>query len=221
MSTAPSSPKMPPPRRRDEKPTIIKKYANRRLYDTGRSSYVTLEDLCEMVKEGRDFIVHDAKTNEDLTHAVLTQIIVEQEGGSSQHLLPIPFLRQLIAFYGDKLQTVVPDYLEQSFGVFTQNQQQFRDQLGKSLGDLMRDPVTAMAELHRQNLEMIQNAMYAWAAPFAAPATAARTEQSAAGPSDVEPVNTEPAGESVQALQKKVADLQAELDRRAGSTPQT
>src|SRR6185436_20194619 len=101
-------------KKRDDKPTVIKKYANRRLYDTGRSSYVTLEDLCQMVKEGRDFVVYDAKTNEDLTHAVLTQIIVEQEGRGGQNLLPIPFLRQLIGFYGDNLQSLVPNYLEQS-----------------------------------------------------------------------------------------------------------
>jgi polyhydroxyalkanoate synthesis repressor PhaR len=96
----------------DKQPVAIKKYANRRLYHTGTSSYVTLQDLAEMVKKGEDFVVFDAKTNEDITRSVLTQIIFEQEGKDGQNLLPITFLRQLIRFYGDSMQTLVPSFLE-------------------------------------------------------------------------------------------------------------
>lgn len=97
---------------KDPEPTIIKKYANRRLYNTGTSTYVTLEDLGDMVKRGEDFVVQDAKTGEDITRSVLTQIIVEEEGKGGQNLLPITFLRQLIRFYGDSLQYLVPTYLD-------------------------------------------------------------------------------------------------------------
>ena len=150
-------------KKKDKSPTVIKKYANRRLYDTGRSSYVTLEDLCIMVKEGHDFVVYDAKSGEDLTRQVLTQIIVDQES-NGESLLPIPFLRQLIGLYGDNMESLVPNYLEQTIGVFTKNQEQFREQMGKSLG--MMKPGT-MEELGRKNMAMFETAMRAWT-PFAA-----------------------------------------------------
>lgn len=104
-----------------DKPTVIKKYANRRLYDTGRSSYVTLDDLCQMIKEGYDFVVYDAKSGEDLTRSVMTQIIVEQESKGETNLLPTNFLKQLIGFYGDNMGQLVPNYLEQAFDDFTKN----------------------------------------------------------------------------------------------------
>ena len=110
---------------RGNQPVIIKKYANRRLYNTDTSTYVTLEDLADMVKSERDFVVFDAKTGEDLTHAVLTQIIVEQESRGT-NLLPIPFLRQLIRFYGDSMQKLVPSYLEFSLDSLTKQQEQYR-----------------------------------------------------------------------------------------------
>jgi polyhydroxyalkanoate synthesis repressor PhaR len=141
---------------RDEKPTVIKKYANRRLYDTGRSSYVTLDDLCTMVKEGRDFVVYDAKTGDDLTRSVLTQIIVDQEGKEGQNLLPISFLRQLIGFYGNSMQSLVPNYLEQTLEAFTKNQEQFQEMF----------QVKSLEDLGRQNMKMFENAMKAWSAPF-------------------------------------------------------
>lgn len=141
---------------RSDKPTVIKKYANRRLYDTGRSSYVTLDDLCIMVKEGRDFVVYDAKSGEDLTRQVLTQIIVEQEGKEGQNLLPIAFLRQLIGFYGDNVQSLVPNYLEQSLENFTQHQERFREMFS----------VSAFEDIHRQNMSMFENAMRAAWGPF-------------------------------------------------------
>src|SRR3954466_12084685 len=106
----------------DKKPTVIKKYANRRLYHTGTSTYVTLEDLAGMVKRGEDFVVTDAKTGEDITRSVLGQIIFEQEGRGGQPLLGISFLRQLIRFYGDQVQTLLPTYLESSIAAFTRNQ---------------------------------------------------------------------------------------------------
>jgi polyhydroxyalkanoate synthesis repressor PhaR len=107
-------------------PTIIKKYANRRLYNTATSAYITLERLADMVKQNIDFVVQDAKTSEDITRSVLTQIIFEQEGKSGQSLLPISFLRQLIGFYGDNLQTLLSRYLEVTMGNFTQQQDQLR-----------------------------------------------------------------------------------------------
>src|ERR1700676_3722598 len=111
-------------------PVVIKKYANRRLYNTSTSSYVTLDDLCQMVKGGREFLVYDAKSGDDITRAVLTQIIVEEEQ-KGQNLLPISFLRQLIGLYGDNMQWLVPRYLEHAMTTFAHNQ----DQMRKSLQD--------------------------------------------------------------------------------------
>lgn len=142
-----------------DKPIVIKKYANRRLYDTGRSSYVTLDDLCQMVKEGYDFVVYDAKSGEDLTRSVLTQIIVEQEGKAEagQNLLPTNFLRQLIGYYGDNMSPLVPNYLEQTLNTFTQNQDQFREQLNKTFGGMF--PMNTFEELSKQNMAIFENAM--------------------------------------------------------------
>ena len=123
-------------------PVVIKKYANRRLYNTGTSTYVTLEDLAEMVKKGEEFTVQDAKTGDDITHPVLTQIIFELENKDGQNMLPIPFLRQLISFYGDQMQMVVPSFLEQSMIAFAKEQERFREQMksaiGKSPMDMMK-----------------------------------------------------------------------------------
>src|SRR5215208_3144355 len=118
----------------DKQPTVIKKYANRRLYHTGTSTYVTLEDLAVMVKKGEDFVVYDAKTGEEITRSVLTQIIFEQEGKEGQNLLPINFLRQLIRFYGDSMQLLVPRFLEASIESLTREQGKFRSQLAQAFG---------------------------------------------------------------------------------------
>src|SRR6266567_3505349 len=118
---------------KSDQPTTIKKYANRRLYNTGTSTYVTLEDLAAMVKEGEDFLVYDAKTGDDITRSVLAQIIFEQENKAGQNLLPTTFLRQLIRFYGDSMQMVVPKYLEQAIASLTQEQEKFRKQIATSL----------------------------------------------------------------------------------------
>lgn len=146
-----------------DEPTVIKKYANRRLYDTGRSSYVTLDDLCEMVQEGHDFVVIDAKSGEDLTRGVLTQIIADQEA-SDETLLPTSFLRTLIGFYGNNAQDMLPKYLEQTMKVFAQNQEQMQEKFSKSFGSMPKMdgmfPQNAnMEELARKNMEMFERAM--------------------------------------------------------------
>jgi polyhydroxyalkanoate synthesis repressor PhaR len=138
------------------KTITIKKYANRRLYNTETSSYVTLDNLSEMVKEGKEFTVHDAKTGEDITRQVLTHIIVEEES-KGQNLLPISFLRHLISFYGDSLQAVVPNYLEHSMGSFARNQEQMRDYLDSTFGGL--NPFGQIEEISKQNMAMFENAM--------------------------------------------------------------
>jgi polyhydroxyalkanoate synthesis repressor PhaR len=137
------------------KPVVVKKYANRRLYNTATSSYVTLEDLAKMIKEGGDFIVHDAKTNEDITRSVLTQIIVEQEQ-KGQNLLPISFLRQLISFYGDSMQFLVPGYLEQAMVSFARNQDQMRDTLRATFGLF---PFGQFEEMSKQNIALYEQAL--------------------------------------------------------------
>ncbi|MCB1579417.1 MAG: polyhydroxyalkanoate synthesis repressor PhaR [Rhodospirillales bacterium] len=149
-----------------DNPTVIKKYANRRLYDTGRSSYVTLDDLCEMVKDGIDFVVYDAKSGTDITRSVLTQIIVEQES-KGENLLPTGFLKNLIGFYGDNIQSIVPNYLEQTLDTFVKNQEQVREQINKSFEGInpiqnMFPPIPGSAdfeEMSRKNMEMFENTM--------------------------------------------------------------
>ena len=135
----------------DSEPVIIKKYANRRLYNTETSSYITLELLSQMTREGREFLVVDAKTNEDITHNVLTQIIMDTET-RGETLLPVPFLRQLIGMYGDKMQSMVPQYLEASMAAFRKNQQDVRAAFEGALG------ANPLAELTRRNMEMFQQA---------------------------------------------------------------
>jgi polyhydroxyalkanoate synthesis repressor PhaR len=137
------------------KPVVVKKYANRRLYNTATSSYVTLEDLANMIKDGGDFIVHDAKTNEDITRSVLTQIIVEQEQ-KGQNLLPISFLRQLIGFYGDSMQFLVPGYLEQAMTSFARNQDQMRDTLRATFGIF---PFGQFEQMGKQNMALFEQAL--------------------------------------------------------------
>jgi len=143
----------------------VKKYANRRLYNTATSSYVTLDDLSRMVKEGIEFVVHDAKSGDDITRSVLTQIIVEEESKGGQNLLPIGFLRQLIGFYGDNLQAIVPRYLEASLQMFSRNQEQFRDSIKAAFGGFF--PFGGqLEELSKQNMQLFQKAMSQMWAPF-------------------------------------------------------
>ena len=140
----------------DKAPTLIKKYANRRLYHMGTSTYVTLEDLGTMVRAGEDFQVTDAKTGEDITRSVLTQIIFEQEGKEGQNLLPVTFLRQLIRFYGDSLQSLVPRYLEFSMNKLTHDQQKLRDQVSQTFGPMA---FQALEEQVRANMAFFSETM--------------------------------------------------------------
>src|SRR6476619_2022913 len=174
------------PMAKSDQPTTIKKYANRRLYNTGTSTYVTLEDLAAMVKEGEDFLVYDAKTGDDITRSVLAQIIFEQENKAGQNLLPTTFLRQLIRFYGDSMQMVVPKYLEQAIASLTQEQEKFRKQIATSLSGT---PFAPLEEQVRRNMELFQQtfSMFKPFAPGAGrPAGSAEPapEQPAAAPQD-------------------------------------
>jgi len=146
-------------------PIIIKKYANRRLYNTQSSSYVTLDHLCEMVKEGVEFEVRDARSGEDITRQVLAQIIFEEENKGGQHLLPIQFLRQLIRFYGDSLQAFVPSYLELSMESFTKNQQEMREKFQEAFG--AKFGLKDFEKMTRQNVEMFERTMRMFS-PFGA-----------------------------------------------------
>jgi polyhydroxyalkanoate synthesis repressor PhaR len=137
------------------KPVVVKKYANRRLYNTATSSYVTLDDLAKLIKKGGDFVAHDAKTGEDITRSVLTQIIVEQEQ-KGQNLLPISFLRQLISFYGDSVQFLVPGYLEQAMVAFNRNQEQMRKSLQATFGIF---PFGQFEEMGKQNMALFERAL--------------------------------------------------------------
>jgi polyhydroxyalkanoate synthesis repressor PhaR len=147
-----------------KKPVVVKKYANRRLYNTASSSYVTLDDLAKLIKEGGDFVAHDAKTGEDLTRSVLTQIIVEQEQKGGQNLLPISFLRQLIGFYGDSMQFLVPGYLEQAMVAFARNQEQMRKSLEATFGIF---PFGQFEEMGKRNMALFERTLK-MLAPYAA-----------------------------------------------------
>lgn len=186
----------------------IKKYANRRLYNTATSSYVTLDHLCQMVKDGQDFVVYDAKTGEDITRTVLTQIIVEEEQKSGHNLLPIGFLRQLISFYGNNLQWLVPRYLDASMQNFTSNQDQFRGYMQGAFGNLF--PFGRLEELGKQNLAMFERAMQMWT-PFAG----RPDEQGGSGtapPPASPPPPPPPVNESMRELEARLDALQNQLN---------
>lgn len=157
--------KVPPSDRKEA--VVIKKYANRRLYNTETSTYVTLEDLAAMVRSDRDFVVYDAKSGDDLTHAVLTQIIVEQESREGgQTLLPTPFLRQLIRFYDDQIGRMVPSYLQFSLENLVKEQEKFRAQFASAFGNPAA-AFDAYQEQARKNLAMFEQALSMWTTPFA------------------------------------------------------
>ena len=191
-------------------PTAIKKYANRRLYHTGTSSYVTLEDLARMVKAGEEFTVTDAKTGEDITRAVLGQIIFEQEG-RGQHLLPIAFLRQLIGFYGNSMQTVLPSYLESALASFARNQDQLREQMTRAMHG---DALGLIEEQTRRNMELFSEAMRMWA-PFAAAGNTAApgAAAGAAAPGGAEETGKAAAEqEEIEALRRQLGEMQKTID---------
>jgi polyhydroxyalkanoate synthesis repressor PhaR len=191
-------------------PVTIKKYANRRLYNTATSSYVTLDHLAGMVKEGQEFLVYDAKTGEDITRSVLTQIIFEEEG-KGQNLLPIRFLRQLIRFYGDSLQAVVPNYLEMSMESFSRNQEQYR----KYLTDAFGEPFRQLEEMGRQNVAMFQQAMSMFT-PFSGQGGPEAGE--AAEPRKAEPPDDSAASRGeLQRLRQQVEDMQRRIEQIASN----
>ena len=186
---------------------VIKKYANRRLYNTQSSSYVTLEHLADMVKKGVDFVVYDAKTNDDITRSVLTQIIFEEES-QGQSLLPIQFLRQLISFYGNSVQAFLPSYLELSLATFAQQQERMRSQLA-SFGQT--GGMNAYDEQIRQNLALFDRAMkmfspFAYAKPEEPPAPAPPPAAKPAEPTS---------DEALTELKKQMAEMQAQIERLA------
>ncbi|MGO8953777.1 MAG: polyhydroxyalkanoate synthesis repressor PhaR [Rhodomicrobium sp.] len=193
------------------KPVIIKKYANRRLYNTETSSYVTLEDLGEMVRSERDFLVYDAKSGEDLTHSVLTQIIVEEEGKSGSNLLPIGFLRQLIRFYGHSIEQIVPKYLEFSLESLTREQEKYRKQFTDTFGAAAFE---AMQEQARQNMALFERA-FAMFAPFGKPEDINAKEEAPAEPKP-EPVSAATSAEIAE-LKAQLTSVQDQLERLSKS----
>ncbi len=191
---------------KSDQPTTIKKYANRRLYNTGTSTYVTLEDLASMVKQGEDFLVYDAKTGDDITRSVLAQIIFEQENKAGQNLLPTTFLRQLIRFYGDSMQMVVPKYLEQSIDTLTREQEKFRKQVTSAFA---ATPFAPLEDIVRRNMELFEQT-FSMFKPFV---PTART------PSAQPEIDKAPAPEpaedpdSIDDLRKQMRDMQERLER--------
>ena len=190
----------------DDDVIVIKKYTNRRLYNTATSSYVTLEHLCEMVKQSKEFVVRDAKTGEDITRSVLTQIIFEEEG-KGQNLLPINFLRQLIRFYGDSLQSYIPSYLEMSMNSFSREQEKLRNRLVGALGG--RERLGQFEDQIRQNLEVFDNAMKMFS-PFGR----GSAEREAKAPSKSEKSAEKDGGREndLEELKRQIALMQAQLE---------
>ena len=186
--------------------TVIKKYANRRLYNTATSTYVTLDDLSAMVKAGQDFLVYDAKTGEDITRSVLTQIIFEEENkGGAQTLLPVNFLRQLIKFYGDQMQGVVPGYLEFSLDNLMKDQDKIRKQVMDAVG--VGDSFKGMEEQAKRNMAMFNDAMkvfnpFASMMPGVGPSAAAQPQSSSLKKDDLQSLK-----EQLAAMQTKLDDL--------------
>jgi polyhydroxyalkanoate synthesis repressor PhaR len=194
---------------KSDTPITIKKYANRRLYNTGTSTYVTLEDLATMVKEGEDFLVYDAKTGDDITRSVLAQIIFEQENKAGQNLLPTTFLRQLIRFYGDSMQMVVPKYLEASIDTLTREQEKFRQQLTTAFGV----PFAPLEEQVRRNMELFERT-FSMFKPFGITALRKDAPATGAAPGGEEPpVTPAPEGGDIDELRRQMKDMQDRLDR--------
>lgn len=189
-------------------PTAIKKYANRRLYHTGTSTYVTLEDLAQMIQKGEDFLVQDARTGEDITRAVLTQIIVEQEAKGT-NLLPIAFLRQLIRFYGDSLQAVVPSYLDASMQQFASQQHTFRDQMTNAFAP--GAAFQAMQDSARRNMAVFEEAMRMFT-PFVATGAAGGKPPEAAPAA----AGSSPPSAEVEALRRELGEMQRRVEALAG-----
>ncbi|MEJ0062139.1 MAG: polyhydroxyalkanoate synthesis repressor PhaR [Alphaproteobacteria bacterium] len=186
-----------PEKHTEKKPNVtIKKYANRRLYNTATSSYVTLDHLSQMVKDGIDFNVYDAKSGEDLTRGVLTQIIVEEENKDGQNLLPVNFLRQLIGFYGNNMQWLVPKYLDFSMQSLSQNQERFREYMQNAFGGVF--PFGTLEEIGKQNMAMFERTMHIFS-PFGE------------GAKQAQQMMQQSAEQQMQALQTQLVTLQKQL----------
>jgi polyhydroxyalkanoate synthesis repressor PhaR len=205
-----------------DEPIIIKKYANRRLYDTTASAYVTLEHLSALVRDGKNFKVQDAKSGEDLTRTVLAQIIFEQEN-RPEGVLPVSFLRQLIQFYGDNFQSMLPAYLELSMKSFSQQQEKWREYMHSALGS--EEKAKAFDEQVRKNMSMFEETMRFFT-PFTpnvppTPGTGAKPGDAADG--DVKPAAPPSGADAILAMQKQMADMQRQLAALAwgGRDPNT
>ena len=186
-------------------PIVIKKYANRRLYNTATSNYVTLDHLCQMVKDGTDFVVRDAKTGEDITRSVLAQIIFEEEN-KGQILLPLPFLRKLISYYGHNLEALVPKYLEASLELFQRNQ----DRMQRQFAEAFDQPLKQFEELGRQNLAMFERAMAVFN-PFTGSPGNDRKEPRADGERKESP-KAPPREGDLDALKRQLDEMRERLD---------
>ena len=197
-------------------PVVVKKYANRRLYNTESSSYITLDNLAEMVRAGRDFVVYDARSGEDITRGVLTQIIVEEES-KGRALLPTNFLRQLIGFYGDSLQGMVPRFLEQSLASFGRQQEQMRQAMSETVGKLFPFDVE---EMGRQNMAMVERAMTLFTPFYPAPGQVAGQGAEGGAPAPGGAAGPAAMREEIASLQAEVARLQRELAQRPAEPPQ-
>ncbi|WIM11357.1 polyhydroxyalkanoate synthesis repressor PhaR [Enhydrobacter sp.] len=192
-------------------PVVIKKYANRRLYNTATSAYVTLDHLSQMVKDKTDFVVYDAKTGDDITRSVLTQIIFEEESKGGQTLLPISFLRQLISFYGDSLQGVVPQYLEMSMTQFARNQEQMRRYLQNAFGF---NPFQQFESMGKQNMAMFEQAMRMFNPFGAGQSPSTGTPPHTNGSAESKPASSTTAAdkdEAIDDLKRKLNELQSQL----------
>jgi len=188
----------------EKDPIVIKKYANRRLYNTATSSYVTLDHLSKMVKEGNDFVVYDAKSDEDITRSVLTQIIFEEEA-KGQNLLPINFLRQLIRYYGDSLQTVIPDYLDMSMQSFSNNQDKMRDALPENM---LENPLfRQFEEMGRHNMAVFGQAMKMFS-----PSSVDETPPAAPSEKPAPSAPSNDAAEMMKEMKNQLAEMQQKID---------
>lgn len=204
-----------------KEPVVIKKYANRRLYNTETSTYVTLEDLAQMVRSERDFVVFDARTGDDLTHSVLTQIIVEQESrAGGQTLLPVPFLRQLIRFYGGAMERMVPSYLQVSLETLTREQDRFRKQFANAFTP--HGALEAYQEQARKNLQLFEQAMtmftpFAGVKPTGKPEDAALKTEPGTAPTKPTPAAAEAPrdGDELTSMRNELAAMQARIDKLA------
>ncbi len=192
---------------KSNEPVTIKKYANRRLYNTGTSTYVTLEDLASMVKGGEDFLVYDAKSGDDITRSVLAQIVSEQEGKEGQNLLPVNFLRQLISFYGDSMQMLVPRYLEVSMDSLSREQEKIRTQMTQAFGI---SPFGSMEDQVRRNMEIFQRA-FTMFSPFKPPGGQGTAVVGQPGAEKSE--KTEGSADEIDGLKRELQEMQRRLER--------